>query len=139
MAEGSEPHARIGYEANLVDPEAAWLKLTYTASGTAMDYRVQLVTTEPTYGGRRWWFLCPLVRQDGGPLRRVAKLSTCRRGEVFRKPRGLRAHLHVVPGEWEIRGPLSTAGCAHGHGCGVYQVCSEAPLASFGFCPRDNF
>ena len=39
-----------------------------------MDYRVRLVTTEPTYGGRRWWFLCPLARQDGGPPRRVAKL-----------------------------------------------------------------
>ena len=38
--EGSEPHARIGYEANLVDADAAWLTLTYTASGTPMDYRV---------------------------------------------------------------------------------------------------
>ena len=72
--EGSEPHARIGYEANLVDAEAAWLRLTYTASGNPMDYRVRLVTTEPTYGGCRWWFLCPLARQDGGPPRRVAKL-----------------------------------------------------------------
>ena len=32
--EGSEPHARNGYEANLVDPDAAWLKLTYTATGS---------------------------------------------------------------------------------------------------------
>ena len=38
-----------------------------------MDYRVRLVTTRPTYGGRRWWFLCPLARNDGGPPRRVAK------------------------------------------------------------------
>jgi hypothetical protein len=72
--QGSSPHARIGYEANLVDPDAAWLRLTYTASGTPMDYRIRLVTTEPTYGGRRWWFLCPLAHQDGGPPRRVAKL-----------------------------------------------------------------
>ena len=57
--EGSEPHARIGYEANLIDADAAWLRLTYTASGNPMDYRVRLVTTEPTYGGRRWWFLVP--------------------------------------------------------------------------------
>ena len=35
--EGSEPHARIGYEANLIDPEAAWLRLTYSASGTLVD------------------------------------------------------------------------------------------------------
>ena len=26
--EGCEPHARIGYEANLIDPDAAWLRLT---------------------------------------------------------------------------------------------------------------
>jgi hypothetical protein len=39
-----------------------------------VDYRVRLVTTKPTYGGLRWWFICPLVRRDGGPFRRVAKL-----------------------------------------------------------------
>ena len=81
--EGSEPHARIGYEANLIDPDAAWLKLTYTASGNPMDYRVPLVTTQPTYGGRRWWFLCPLARQDGGPPRRVAKLYLPPGGRYF--------------------------------------------------------
>jgi hypothetical protein len=63
--EGSEPHANIGYEANLVDPDAAWLRLTYTARGNPMDYRVRLVTTQPTYDGRRWWFLCPLARKGG--------------------------------------------------------------------------
>lgn len=72
--EGCGPHACIGYEANLVDPDAAWLRLSYTASGIPMDYRIRLVTTQPTYGGLRWWFLCPLVRKDGGPPRRAAKL-----------------------------------------------------------------
>ena len=32
------------------------------------------MTTTPNYGGRRWWFICPLSRDDGGPPRRVAKL-----------------------------------------------------------------
>ena len=81
--EGCEPHARIGYEANLIDPDAAWLRLTYTASGNPMDYRVRLVTTQPTYGGRRWWFLCPLAREDGGPPRRVAKLYLPPGGKYF--------------------------------------------------------
>lgn len=27
-------HAKIGFEANLIDPDAAWPRLTYTASGT---------------------------------------------------------------------------------------------------------
>ena len=73
--EGSEPRAKIGYDANLIDPDAAWLRLTYTASGNPLDYRVGLVATQPTYGGRRWGFLCPLVRKDGGPPRRVVPPS----------------------------------------------------------------
>lgn len=81
--EGSKPHARIVYEANLIDPDAAWLKLTYTASGNPMDYSVQLVTTQPTYGGQRWWFLCPLVRKDGRPPWRVAKLYLPPGGRYF--------------------------------------------------------
>ena len=69
-----EPHATIGYEANLLDPEAAWLRLHYQWQRESIDYRVRLVTTTPTYGGLRWWFVCPLVRPDGEPPRRVAKL-----------------------------------------------------------------
>ena len=69
-----EPHATIGYQADLTDPKAAWLRLHYRWRGEPVDYRVRLVTTKPTYGGLRWWFICPLVRWDGGPSRRVAKL-----------------------------------------------------------------
>ena len=57
-------------------------------------------------------------------------------GKVFRKPRGLRAHLHVVPGEREIRRALSAAGCEYGSRCGIYQVCSEAPLGIFCISTR---
>jgi hypothetical protein len=69
-----EPHATIGYQADLTDPKAAWLRLHYRWRGEPVDYRVRLVTTKPTYGGLRWWFICPLVRRDGGPSRRIAKL-----------------------------------------------------------------
>ena len=48
-----------------------------------MDYKVRLVTTKPNYGGRRWWFICPLVRRDGGPPRRVAKLYLPSGGKYF--------------------------------------------------------
>ena len=48
--------------------------------------------------------------------------------EVFRKPSGLRAHLHVVSGEWEIRRALSPTGCEYGDRCGIYQACTEAAL-----------
>ena len=101
--EGSEPHASIGYEANLVDPDTAWLRLVYTANGTPMDYRVRLVTTRPTYGGRRWWFLCPLARKDGGPPRRAAKLYLPPGRRYFASREALRAHLPVMSGEREVQ------------------------------------
>ena len=71
---GREPHARIGYAADLSNPNGGTMRLTYTTNDAPMDYVVQLVTTVPTYGGRRWWFLCPLARSDRSPPRRVAKL-----------------------------------------------------------------
>ena len=72
--EDCEPHAKIGYEANLIDPDTAWVRFTYTVNGTPMHYYVRLVTTQPTYGRLPWWFLRPLGRKDGGPPRRTAKL-----------------------------------------------------------------
>jgi hypothetical protein len=43
-------------------------------SKTNSDYFVEVVATTPTFGGRRWWWICPLVK-DGRPCRRrVAKL-----------------------------------------------------------------
>ena len=127
--EGCEPHARMGYEANLIDPGAAWLRLTYTVDGTPMDYRVRLVNTRPNL-----WRLPLLVSLPPGargrrtPAARCEALSSAR-WQIFRKPPSLWAHLHFMPGEREIRRALSTAGCRYGHGCSVYQVCSEAQIA----------
>ena len=45
-----------------------------------MDYRIRLVTTQPTYGGCRWWFLCPLTREEP---RRAAKLYLPPGGHYF--------------------------------------------------------
>ena len=69
-----KPHATIGYEADLSDQDNAWLRLRYQRNGEPVDYKVRLVTSTPHYGGLRWWFICPLVRNDGGPPHRVAKL-----------------------------------------------------------------
>jgi hypothetical protein len=70
----AEPFATIGFETDIVGPAHAWMRLRYTANGNPVDYRVRLTTTPPNFGGLRWWFLCPLVRADGGPRGRVAKL-----------------------------------------------------------------
>ncbi len=68
------PFATIGYEADLTDESDAWLRLHYRANGEPLDYKIVLVTTIPNYGGRRWWFICPLPRDDREPPHRVAKL-----------------------------------------------------------------
>ena len=69
---GKSAHATMGYEADLSDPTNAWLH--HRVNEEPVDYKVRLVTTKPNYGGLRWWFICPLVRFDGGPPRRVEKL-----------------------------------------------------------------
>ena len=71
------PHAIVRYEADLTEPDDPWLRLRYDVNGEPVGCMVRLVTTRPNYGGRRWWFLCPLVE------RRAAKLYLPPGGKVF--------------------------------------------------------
>ena len=54
------------------------LKLVYNCSdpfSPRVELDLELTYTYPNYGGRRWWFRCPLVREKGGVCgKRVAKL-----------------------------------------------------------------
>jgi hypothetical protein len=70
--------ARIGYEVNTIE-RPPWLRLYYTVTPwngekQDYDYRIWLRTTPCTYGGRRWWFTCPLTRNGRACGRRVGKL-----------------------------------------------------------------
>ncbi len=76
VASGEEVGS-IGYEANLMAPDQAWLRLHYRANDEPQDYRVTLETTRPNYGGRRWWFRCPATGW------RVAKLHLPSGGQIF--------------------------------------------------------
>ena len=67
----------IGYQANLIDLDDAWMRLQYQLNGESKDYRIVLETTRPNYGGRRWWFRCPVTG------RRVAKLHCPPGGDIF--------------------------------------------------------
>ena len=80
---GQPPHAQISYVADLQDPDNASLRLLYTVNGRAMDYTVALVTSGPHYGGRRWWFLCPLAVENGRSPIRAAKLHLPPGGRYF--------------------------------------------------------
>ncbi len=51
------------------------LRLAYNVGNRAVAQEVPLQSTMPTYGGRRWWFTCPMIQVEGHRcLRRVAKL-----------------------------------------------------------------
>ena len=57
--------ASLRYDANLVDPNASWLRLQYPSGPSGAprighDYRIGLEITQPHYGGLRWWFQCPI-------------------------------------------------------------------------------
>jgi hypothetical protein len=60
---GDQPSGSISYQANMENPEDAWLILTDTrGSGSDKEdvrQEVRLTFTKPHYGGRRWWMICP--------------------------------------------------------------------------------
>ena len=77
-----EPYANIAYSYDLTAPHHAQILLTYTVTGQAgppenIKQRIALAYTRPTYGGRRWWMICPFSR------RRVAKLHLPPGGDRF--------------------------------------------------------
>jgi hypothetical protein len=76
----------IGIEVTTHDDGTGSVQLTYTltqADGQKipLDYTVRLVTTRPHIGGRRWLFICPIVKNGVPCVRRVAKLY--RNGRYF--------------------------------------------------------
>lgn len=56
----SEPFARFEYELELRQDGTGSLFLRYVGDGQQFCHWVLLRSTTPHYGGRRWWFLCPL-------------------------------------------------------------------------------
>ncbi|MCB2180200.1 hypothetical protein KQH54_03670 [bacterium] len=45
-----------------------------TKEVTKCDYPVEIQHTEPNFGGKRYWFICPLVVSGKACLKRVGKL-----------------------------------------------------------------
>lgn len=69
---GGDPAGSIGYTADMRDLDAAELRLSYTrGEGDEREHvnqTVRLVYTEPNYGGRRWWMICPYRHNRCGKL-----------------------------------------------------------------------
>lgn len=76
----SGKHVSVSYEVDTRDTTSPHVRLCYswiwtrTQQHDSADYRVQLVTTRPQFGGLRWWFICPLTVNSRPCDRRVGKL-----------------------------------------------------------------
>lgn len=80
----SENESSIGFSVtkeNLETPqETGYIRLQYTHTNRntdekeSMDYRVELATTDCNYGGKRYWFICPLTKSGRYCGRRVGVL-----------------------------------------------------------------
>lgn len=127
---GGSPAGSISYVANMEDPSESYLRLNYwRGSGEDREHVeqvVRLVFTEPNFGGRRWWMICPyscgkvakLYMPAGGDRfasRRAWKLGyqsqrVARRDRPFEKlfrlqrklgsEQGWEAHLRRPKGMW---------------------------------------
>ncbi len=83
-----EETASIGYILEPLGEAGLTMRLRYTKTGRnndkeSLDYPVMLQTTRPNYGGRRWWFTCPLVVNGRACHRRVGKLYLPPGGKYF--------------------------------------------------------
>lgn len=57
------PSGSIGYQALMHEPGSERLKLTYTRGkgddAERVNQTIALTFTQPNYGGKRWWMICP--------------------------------------------------------------------------------
>jgi hypothetical protein len=54
-----------------------------TKESENFDYRIDLTTTPCHFGGKRYWLICPLVKNNRPCLRRVGKLYLPPNGKYF--------------------------------------------------------
>ncbi len=79
---GEKRESSISYTLSIGDKDGTF-RFQYCVGDAkeSLDYVVQLVTTGCHLGGTRWWFICPLVKNDVRCDRRVRKLYL--RGKYF--------------------------------------------------------
>lgn len=44
------------------------IELSYCRGETNFKYNIELTTSTPHYGGKRWWFICPITKERCGVL-----------------------------------------------------------------------
>jgi hypothetical protein len=74
-----EKTGSIGFEVSTIEGDE-YIRLHYTHTDnstnekTELNYKAQIVSTPCNYGGRRWWFICPLNLDGCACNRRVGVL-----------------------------------------------------------------
>jgi hypothetical protein len=68
----------IGITISSIEHEEQYIRLSYWLSGKRLDYKIPLVTTACTYGGKRFWFSCIYCRRRVGVLYRRGECFACR-------------------------------------------------------------
>ena len=59
------------------------LLLRYRANDEPVTFAIPLQATQPHFGGVRWWFICPLIKNSTPCCRRVGKLYIPPRYKYF--------------------------------------------------------
>jgi len=132
---GGQHAGSISYTANMEDTDDSYLRLSYwRGSGEDREHveqKIRLVFTEPHYGGRRWWMICPYKHI------RVAKLYLPNGGDRFASRKAWR--LAYNRSGWRTGiGPLRNcfafseslgASKDGGLGSGDPRVCGTGPLS----------
>jgi hypothetical protein len=81
-----ETTASVGYTCESCGSGSAVLRLSYTVgrdNPLRTEGPIEVVTTQPYFGGVRWWFICPLTVDGRVCQRRVRKLYLPSGGRYF--------------------------------------------------------
>jgi hypothetical protein len=65
---GDQDLGSIRYEINLRSAEQGCLWLWYNVGGASIHVAISMISTALHTGGRRWWFICPVMGTRVGKL-----------------------------------------------------------------------
>lgn len=105
----------IQYEANTLDSHDMWLRVKYTytpvynGEPNDMDYKIKLDTTQPNYGGKRLWFVCPITGKRARVLYSPlgSEWFACRHAYSLKyKSQSHAAYERVINKMWKLKDRL---------------------------------
>lgn len=69
---GGQHAGSVSYVAQMEDPEDSYLRLSFwrgpKEDRESVEQKIRLAFTEPNFGGRRWWMICPYSGSRAGKL-----------------------------------------------------------------------